>query len=209
MFQFPKSSTKTTWSSQAELWGEKGLMPYLGNEALGLCFGMASIWVKDNAPYEVKKLVQSKKDKITKVQIALMENSSTGMAMMWWTATQCIHLAFVKPDNRNYVFKKNVDELLLEVVGGKKAEHHVISFYFRDKNDEEGAHAIGVSLSDTTGSIFDPNYGIGVYESRLLLGSDLEKLIHTYGSPTKANVITIPNDDDFGDFQYGKDEQNF
>lgn len=202
MFTFPKASSKTTWNGQGELWDDRGMLPYLGGDSLGLCYGMSALWIKGGAPPDVKTLVSNKKSEILEVQTGLRQNAGAGeKSMIDFTADDA---GLVVTDNS--VYGEPASVAILDLLGSTATYHYLLSFYYTTRLGVAQGHAVGISFdSPSTGQIFDPNYGVGTYTSRSLLCDDLHKMLATYvaegGHVTKIYLQAVDNVDAFGEFQ--------
>jgi hypothetical protein len=203
MFTFPQAASRTVWFGQGDIWGEHGMLPYLGSNSLGLCYGMSAIWIKQGAPSGAIGIVRNNKQKILKVQKSLREMESTDVqTMLTWSAQDA------ELDVLNLrTYGEPASHVILDLLASNQTHSHILAFYYRSGGTTHG-HAIGISFdSPTTGLLFDPNYGIGTYTSRSLLCDDLHRLLATYvqggGHVTSAYLQSVDNPDAFGDFVHG------
>jgi hypothetical protein len=200
MFTFPKATTRSVWSGQGDIWGEDGLLPYLGGNSLGLCFGMSALWIKNGAPANAPQMVLANKKKILRTQALLQENSGAGEKNMLLFTAQDAGLTLI----REREYGEPASYVILDLLIERDTHHHLLSFYFTTA-EGQSAHAIGISFDSPTdgGSIFDPNYGVATYSKRSILCDDLHQMLATYcthGHLTKVYLQSVENPDAFGAF---------
>ncbi|MBD9463226.1 YopT-type cysteine protease domain-containing protein [Pseudomonas sp. Pdm06] len=212
MFTFPRAQQVRRWEGQGDLLG--GGMPYFGVDSLGVCFGFSSLWVKLGAPYACFDVLQGESQAVIKAQRELTQ------AMHVYDVLMALGVIAESVIGRNSVketaYANGVaSHIVLDILQSVGARHFVVSFYFSAGPQGAGGHAIGVSFdAGQTGRLFDPNYGIGSYQSRTDLSNDLHALLASYvvpgGHVTQSYLLEfghVVTDDDFefGAFQSAAD----
>jgi hypothetical protein len=205
MFTFPRAHQSTRWQGQGTLFG--GAIPWFGGDGLGVCFGFSTLWVKIGAPFDCFQALQSRKAAIAETQEALsgaMHMYEVRMAL----ATTAEDIIGSNTVSETAYVDGVASHIVLDILQRAGARHYVVSFYFSGGPEGAGAHAIGVSFdAGQTGRLFDPNYGIGTYQSRTDLCNDLHGLLASYVVPNghiSASYLlefaVVDDDDGFGDF---------
>ena len=189
-FTFPLASSKQTWSGQGDALGG-GTLPFLGIDALGVCFGMSAVWIKNNAPADARNTIKSNKDEVEQIQARLTTSSGSGEEHMMEFAGDDAELTVVLTNK----YEAPVSHMILDLLGSTASCHHLIAFFYTIGRSTSG-HAIAVSFdSATSGLMLDPNYGAGRYNSRTLLCNDLHRLLASYlqgrGTMDRIYVYTV------------------
>lgn len=212
MFTFPRAQQVRRWEGQGDLLG--GGIPYFGEDSLGVCFGFSSLWVKLGAPYACFDTLQGESQAVIEAQRKLTQ------AMHAYEVPMALGVIAEKVIDRDSVRETAyvdgvASHIVLDILQSAGARHFVVSFYFSGGPQGAGGHAIGVSFdAGQTGRLFDPNYGIGTYQSRTNLCNDLHALLASYvvpgGHVTESYLLEfghVATDDDveFGDFQSAAD----
>ncbi|WP_260961032.1 YopT-type cysteine protease domain-containing protein [Pseudomonas citri] len=206
MFTFPRAHQSRRWEGQGALFG--GAIPWFGGDGLGVCFGFSTLWVKIGAPYNCFDALQARKDAIAEAQQGLSDNMIYDVSMALDTTAESI---IGRGSTRETSYVGGIaSHIVLDILQAAGARHFVISFYYVDGPQGSGGHAIGASFdAGQTGRLFDPNYGIGSYQSRSDLCNDLHALLASYvvpgGHVTESYLLEFDHeadsDDEFGDFQ--------
>jgi hypothetical protein len=182
MFTFPRAQQNRRWEGQGVLFG--GAIPWFGGAGLGVCFGFSTLWVRIGAPFDCFDALRARKEAVGEAQEGLsgaMQAYEVLMAL-GTTAEEIIG----RPSTRETAYVDGVaSHIILDILQRTGARHFVVSFYFVGSPEGDGAHAIAVSFdAGETGRLFDPNYGVGAYQSRTDLCNDLHALLATYVVPS-------------------------
>ncbi|MCQ6257408.1 YopT-type cysteine protease domain-containing protein [Pseudomonas sp. Q11] len=202
MFTFPRAHQSRRWEGQGALFG--GGIPWYGGEGLGVCFGFSTLWAKIGAPFDCFATLRARKEDVSRTQEMLSESMTLGeLVAMGSTADAVIGRDSIKET----AYADGVaSHIVLDVLQRTGARHFIISFYFVGGPQGRGAHAIAASFDEgQTGRLFDPNYGVGAYQSRTHLCNDLHALLASYvvpgGHVTESYLLEFDHEDAFGEFQ--------
>ncbi|SEE20612.1 YopT-type cysteine protease domain-containing protein [Pseudomonas kilonensis] len=202
MFTFPRSHQNRRWEGQGTLFG--GGLPWYGGDSLGVCFGFSTLWVDIGAPYDCFDALQARKEAIADAQQGLTANMFLGVSIALEDTAESI---IGRAPSRVVSYVGGVaSHIILDILQRPGAHHFIISFYYVDGPEGGGGHAIAASFDDgQTGRLFDPNYGVGAYQSRTDLCNDLHALLASYvvpgGHVTESYLLEFDHDDGFGAFQ--------
>ncbi|WP_210642946.1 YopT-type cysteine protease domain-containing protein [Pseudomonas sp. Tri1] len=169
-----------------------------------MCFGFSTLWVEIGAPYDCFDALQARKEEIADAQQGLTANMMLGVSM----ALEATAEAIIGRDSAGVTSYIDgvASHIILDILQRPGARHFIISFYYVDGPQGGGGHAIAASFDDgQTGRLFDPNYGVGAYQSRTDLCNDLHALLASYvvpgGHVTESYLLEFDSEDAFGEFQ--------
>lgn len=217
MFTFPRAQQNSRWAGQQALIG--GLIRWFGGPGLGLCFGFSTLWVKLGAPFiNCATALQTEQDDVSAAQ-QMLSKAMQGGDMLTSLSDTAEDIIEREPTRKTAYVDGVASHIILDILQSTGACHFVVSFCFAGSPAGDGAHAIAVSFdAGETGRLFDPNYGVGAYQSRTNLCNDLHALLASYVVPgghvtasylLKFDHIAAPDaqqidsDDEFGAFQSG------
>jgi len=210
MFIFPRAQQSRRWEGQGDLLG--GGIPWFGVDSLGVCFGFSTLWIKLGAPYNCFDALRAESRAVIETQRKLT-HAMEGFEVLMAMATTAEGIMGASTVNETPYVDGVASHIVLDILQRAGARHFVVSFYFSGGLEGAGGHAIGVSFdAGQTGRLFDPNYGIGAYQSRTDLCNDLHGLLASYVVPNghvSASYLlefaVVDDDDGFGDFMSAAD----
>ncbi|WP_460320645.1 YopT-type cysteine protease domain-containing protein [Pseudomonas ogarae] len=210
MFTFPRAHQSRRWEGQGALFG--GAIPWFGGDGLGVCFGFSTLWVAIGAPYDCIDALRARREEIAEAQQRLTANMFLGVRAALDITAELI-IGRGSSGDESYLGGV-ASHIILDIHQRPGPRHFIISFYYVDGPQGGGGHAIAASFDDgQTGRLFDPNYGVGTYQSRTDLCNDLHALLASYVAPgghvTESYLlefdhvvgVEVDSEDEFGDYQ--------